>query len=334
MFKSASPFILIFLFLISACTHKKDKRLHIDVSRVNLPAVKIHRYDIDLFRVSPNDLFDGLESIKNEYMLFLGTNLSDPKKLDEMRSYLSNERTLDFHRACEAKYKDLSNLEMDLTIAFKHFKYYYQDIKVPDVYTYISGGDYENPIQITDSAMIIALDTYLGQDFKPYLADGVPLYKTLRMTQEHILPDCMKAIVDRVYPGNPQMGNLLGQMIEAGKKQYFVDAMLPDLPGALKIGYTPAQFDWITKNESHIWAAIIENRMLYTTDNHLIRAFMTDGPYTPEFSKDSPPRLGEWIGWQIVKAYMNQNPEVSLAQLMQDNDPQKILTLSAYKPGK
>lgn len=334
MQKKAYPAILIFLLLFSSCSRQKDKRIHIDISQVTLPAVKIHRYDVELFKVSPNNLRPRLESIKNEYSLFLGTDLSDPVKLEEMKSYLSNERNLDFHRACEAKFSDLSDLEKDLTNAFKHLKYYYPEVTVPLVYSYISGGDYENPVQVTDSAMIIALDTYLGQDFKPYLADGVPLYKTLKMTPDHILPDCMKGMVDRVYQGNPQNANLLGQMIEAGKRQYFVDAMIPDFPENLRIGYTPAQFDWITKNESHVWAAIIENRMLYSTDNHQIRVFMSDGPFTPEFSKDSPPRLGEWIGWQIVRAYMDKNPDVTLNQLMQDNDSQKILTLSTYKPGK
>jgi gliding motility-associated lipoprotein GldB len=332
--KKSYPVILIFLLLFASCNRQKEKRLHIDVSKIVLPAIKIHRYDVDLFKVSPDDLRKGLESIKAEYNLFLGTDLSDPKKLEEMRSYLSNERTLDFQRACEKKFKDLGTLEQDMTTAFKHIKYYYPEVKIPGVYSYISGGDYENPVQVTDSAMIIALDTYLGQDFKPYLADGVPLYKTLRMTPDHILPDCVKAMVDKVYQGNSQNGNFLGQMIEAGKKQYFVDAMLPDYPANLKIGYTPAQFDWITRNESHVWAAIIENRMLYSTDNHFIRAFMLDGPFTPEFSNESPPYLGEWIGWQIVKAYMNEQPDVSLNQLMQENDPQKILTLSSYKPGK
>jgi len=334
MLKKASHIILILLLVFSSCTRQKDKRIHIDVSQVTLPAIKIHRYDVDLFKVSPNDLKTGLESIKKEYNLFLGTNLSDPVKLEEMRSYLSNERNLDFHRACDAKFKDISDLEKDMTIAFKHFKYYYPEVKIPLVYSYISSGDYENPIQITDSAIIIALDTYLGQDFKPYLADGVPLYKTIRMTPRHILPDCMKALFDRVYQGNPQNSNLLGQMIEAGKKYYFIDAMIPDFPGDLKIGYTSAQFDWITRNESHIWAAIIENRMLYSTDNHLIRVFMSDGPFTHEFSKDSPPRLGEWIGWQIVKDYMDENQDLTLKQLMEESDSQKILTLSTYKPGK
>jgi hypothetical protein len=334
MLKKASPVLLIILVILSSCYRQKDKRIHIDVSHIDIPPVRIHRYDIDLFKINKNDLEKGLESIKGEYGYFLGTNISDPKKLEEMKSYLSNERTVEFHAACELKFGNLGNLEKEMTEAFRHFKYYYPEITIPPVYTYISGGDYENPIQFTDSAVIIALDTYLGADFKPYLADGVPLYKTLRMTPDHIPCDCVKALADLVFQGNPQNGNLLGQMIEAGKKCYFSDAMLPDYPGYLKMDYTLAQFDWITKNESHIWAAIIENRMLYSTDNHLIRTFMMDGPFTAEFSKDSPPRLGEWIGWQIVKAYMDEKPDVTIKELMQENDPQKILTLSAYKPGK
>jgi len=53
-----------------------------------------------------------------------------------------------------------------------------------------------------------------------------------------------------------------------------------------------------------------------------------------EFSKDSPPRLGEWIGLQIIRSYMQKNPEVTLAMMMQETDAQNILTLSGYKPEK
>jgi uncharacterized protein YjaZ len=127
---------------------------------------------------------------------------------------------------------------------------------------------------------------------------------------------------------------LLDEMIEAGKRLYFVDAMIPATEDCYKIGYTQAQADWIIKNEAHVWAAIIENRMLYASDGQTIRLFMADGPFTAEFSKESPPRLGEWIGWQIVKRYMSNSDEVTLPQLMNETDAQKILTLSRYKPEK
>jgi hypothetical protein len=62
--------------------------------------------------------------------------------------------------------------------------------------------------------------------------------------------------------------------------------------------------------------------------------FLSDGPYTMEFSKDSPSRLGEWIGLQIIRSYMQKNPDVTLQMMLQETDAQKILTLSGYKPEK
>ena len=123
-------------------------------------------------------------------------------------------------------------------------------------------------------------------------------------------------------------------MVDAGKRLWFLDAIVPDLPDSLKISYTSKQYSWIMENEQHVWAAIVENNMLFSTDPKIAKIFMSDGPFTPEFSKDSPPRLGEWIGWQIVKRYMEQNTDVTLQQMMREKDAQKILTLSKYKPGK
>jgi uncharacterized protein YjaZ len=123
-------------------------------------------------------------------------------------------------------------------------------------------------------------------------------------------------------------------MVEAGKRLLFVEAMMPQAEERLLIGYSKEQHEWIVKNEAHVWAAIIENRMLYTTDGKLIRTFMADGPFTAEFSKDAPARLGEWLGWQIVREYYEKNPEVTLQLVMTETDAQKILSNSGYKPEK
>jgi uncharacterized protein YjaZ len=144
----------------------------------------------------------------------------------------------------------------------------------------------------------------------------------------------MKILADITIPKTLPGNNLLGQMIDAGKRAYFVDAMIPGCADRFKIGYSQPQYDWIVKNEQHVWAAIIENRMLYTSDGQLIRAFMADGPFTAEFSHEAPARLGEWIGWQIVRHYMASNGGVSLPALLAETDAQKILTLSKYKPEK
>ena len=65
-----------------------------------------------------------------------------------------------------------------------------------------------------------------------------------------------------------------------------------------------------------------------------IQKYLTDAPFTPGLGdhNESAPKLGIWIGWQIVKKYMDKNPDVTLQQLMKETDAQKILHASRYKP--
>jgi len=331
--KGFCVFLLIVLLAVSGCGPNK-KRLLADITGVAVTDVKIHRYDLDLFHVDPAQLRQGMESLKPAYRFFLGADLSNPVKLAEMKSYLDNPRNQDFHREVTLKYRDLGPLEKALTEAFRHYKYYYPQRRLPRVYSYISGGDYDYPVQFADSVMIIGLDNYLGQNFKVYVADGLPVYRVTRMTPDDILPDCMKVLGEISYPNGIPGNTLLAQMIQAGKRCYFIDAMIPAVEDRLKIGYTKAQYDWMMKNEQHVWAAIIENRFLYASDGQLIRTFMADGPFTAEFSREAPSRMGEWIGWQIVKSYMANHEEVTLDNLFSEPDPQRILTLSKYKPDK
>ena len=62
--------------------------------------------------------------------------------------------------------------------------------------------------------------------------------------------------------------------------------------------------------------------------------YTSDGPFTSAFSKESAPRIGYWMGWQIIKQYMKNNPDVTLEQLMNETDAEKILKMAKYKPGK
>jgi len=47
---------------------------------------------------------------------------------------------------------------------------------------------------------------------------------------------------------------------------------------------------------------------------------------------EAPGRTANWIGWKIVKAYMNRHPEVTPADLLNIKESQKILDGSRYKP--
>jgi len=321
------------MMMLSGC-RPANQRLNVDVSKISVPEVKIHRYDLDLFKVSRTRLRSELETLKPAYRFFLETDLGDTAKLKDLKDYLENPRNIAFKEAVARQYKEVDQLQKDLTLAFRHYLYYYPGEPIPRVYAYISGGDYDFPVQLADSVLLIGLDNYLGREFKPYASDGLPAYRIALMNRENILPDCMKLLVDATHPVELPGNNLLEQMIQSGKRLYFIDAMIPQTEDRLKIGYSRTQYDWIAAHEANVWAAVIENRFLYTTDGKLIRSFMADGPFTAEFSKDAPARLGEWLGWHIVRKYMENNPTVTLQELMAEKDAQKILSMSEYKPEK
>ena len=93
--------ISLIIILITGCNWHKS-RLQVDVSGVKVADVKIRRYDRDLFKIPVSDLKTGLEHIQHAYYFFLGTDLNDEKKLDEMKAYLENPRNIDFQKACES----------------------------------------------------------------------------------------------------------------------------------------------------------------------------------------------------------------------------------------
>ncbi|MBN1198850.1 MAG: hypothetical protein JXA23_05830 [Bacteroidales bacterium] len=327
-----SSLLISLLFLVSC--RFSSSRLQVDVSEVPLEEVVIHRYDQALFAIPLGQLQEGLMQIRPQFSFFLNTDLSDSLKINNLKEYLTNIRTIEFYTASRERFPELTNLEHDFTDAFRHLIYYFPDATIPRVYTYISGGEYEHPVQYVDSVLLIALDAYLGTGFTPYGADGLPLYKVARMEPDFILPDCIRILGEAYYPVIYPGNTLLDQMVDAGKRLYFLDAMIPDYPDRFKIAYTEKQMEWIKTNESQVWAAIIENQLLFASRGSIIRTFMADGPFTADFSPASPPRLGEYLGWRIVKAYMEENPEITLQGLIGENDTQKILSGSKYKPSK
>ena len=225
---------------------------------------------------------------------------------------------------------DTIQLRKNLEFAFRHYKYYFPEKEIPIVYTCISGL---NQSVVTAEKLIgISLDKYLGVNSRFYKQLGLPVYKRRNMHPEKIVPDAIYAWAVTEWPKSDNANNLLSQMIHEGKMLYFMDAMLPEISDTLKIGFTKKQLDYCRKNEASMWTFMAEQKLLFSTDRMSIKRFIDDGPYTTPFTDQSPARTGAWLGWQIVRSYMNQNKDVELVDLMNNTDFQVILNQSGYRP--
>jgi len=238
---------LLFVFLLASGCGRRNNT-DVDVSGIDCKPVRIHRYDLDLFNANTKDIRNNLSKLHSEYKLFIGDSLDDPSSLSKLKEYLDSPRNQDFIKAVRLKYPGVSKIEKDLTDAFKHFKYYFPSFHVPLVYAYISGGDYDYPIQFSDSVLLIGLDNYLGKDYSPYKADGVPMYRLGRMEEKDIVPECVRLLAGCSFPIETGGTSLLDVIVEAGKRLYLEDVILPSTPERIKIGYTQEQLGWIKTN--------------------------------------------------------------------------------------
>jgi hypothetical protein len=98
------------------------------------------------------------------------------------------------------------------------------------------------------------------------------------------------------------------------------------------MGFSADQMNFCRNNEARMWEYLVEHKILFETGRMSIQKFTGNGPFTRDFTPESPARASVWLGWRIVEAYLRRNPGVTLGDLMRDNDYQKILTLSRYNP--
>lgn len=305
-----------------------------DVSGIQVDPVHIRRYERALFNNDHQRLPGLLDSLYRDYGFFLGEEYRDTLNLIRISNFLHDPLILELKDKTEQVFPDLGDVESDLTLAFKRLKYYLPDHAVPEVYSYISGLYYEAPVEYFDTVMIISLDLFLGPDFEPYRAIGLPMYMARRMTPGAIVPECMEQIGIRLLPEALPEKTLLDQMILHGKVLYFLDLALPDHSEPLKIGFTPEQIQWCKENEQKMWSLFIEKEMLYSADPVVISRFIQDGPFTSGLPESSPAMLGRWIGWQIIKSFMRTHPKTTVEELFGNTDSQGILSASRYKPSR
>lgn len=329
---------LIFLFAIAFISCKQSNRP--DVSNIAVD-IKIERFDKELFAGKSKNPAEVNQTLGTKYGVFYDDFMhkileSKYANNESLANLYKDQAYTDLTKEVDSVFPDLKAQEAGLNETFKYIKYYYPKARIPKFISFASGFAYQMPVG--DNYLGIGLDMFLGKDSKFYRAivESVPLYLSRRFTPEYIVPRVAETYAhEELFAEPDENKSLLSKMIFQGKVLYFLDQVLPEnMADSTKIGYTTDQLNWAQNFEGDIWAYFLENNFLFETDYQKIQVFLSEGPFTPGLgeNRDSAPKLGVWTGWQIVRKYMKENPDVTLQQLMADNDAQKILNKSKYKP--
>lgn len=337
MKKTASSLLLILLLM--GCGGKKKGP---DVSGIRVD-VNIERFDRSFFAMDIAHPEAGLMNLQQQHpdfysdfmqqILGVSGNPTDTSTLMVTEQFYRGYRPI--YDSLRQKFNDLGWLRKELEEGFRHVKYYFPSYKIGKTILFL--GPFDAPgVASAKAGLAIGMQQFGGADFSiyqlPQMQEMFPLYISRRFAPEYITANCMKAVVQELFPDQAAGKPLVEQMIEKGKQWWLLDQLMPDAPDSVKTGYTQQQLDWCNENEGLIWSEIVRNEDLNSLTPSVIQTYIGESPFTQGFPQEySPGNIGQWLGWQIIRKYVSKNPSLRPEELMK-TPARKILDEAKYKP--
>lgn len=176
---------------------------------------------------------------------------------------------------------------------------------------------YNQSIVVADSVMFIGLNHYLGAGYAGYA--GFDDYRRRQKVPGRMPVDVLEAVVALSCP-YVQTGvggdTVLSRMLYDGAVVASVHDALPDVELADVLGWSADEMAWAEKNECKVWETIVGRELLYSTDPMDAERLVSPSPATSIVHADAPGRIGRYIGYKIVKKYLDGHPDATVPYML------------------
>jgi hypothetical protein len=333
-YRLATVYVLGIIVMILGCAQSPKAP---DVSDSQIPW-EVQRFEQDLFSLDTLRLEGALDALNKKYPGFtqdflyniLGT--TPEKAVTDLPLFLRSYRNWLAAVQSEKEWKPYFEQVRE---GCKYVHYYFPTYPLPKkLITFIGPvNSYGNVL--TADALAVGLQFYMGKDFAWYgSSEGQQLYPPFlsrRFEPAYMPVNCMKNLVDDIFPNKSQGRPLVEQMVESGKRVCLLEFFLPKLADTLLTGYTLQQLAACRASEKGIWSFFVQNEMLFSTDPSFTRDYLNEGPGTPALGEQAPGNIGQFCGWQIVKKWMEKQKDITPEQLMK-TPAATIFQEAKYKP--
>lgn len=325
----------VLLFLLWSCDRSETEECVTTPAVRERVSVSIEQFQDSLIQVKSKHELVGIltrQPLIRDYIFRRTEYPDDSVFINELYNRFTNPHLDTLASEVKRVFGDLSQLKAEFEEAFTNIKSYYPDFNPPRIQTVLSGLDTD--MLVTDSLIIVSLDFYLGRGatYRPQMYT----YLLRKYDPDDVVPAALLiyGISDQYNKTNLNDKTVLADMIAYGKSFYFAKHMLPCVADSIFIWYTPEETAGVRENKDLIWARFIESQVLFATSQMVKKDYLGERPVTIQVGEKCPGRIGQWVGWEIVKSYMNSHPDVSLPQLMQMDDAQTFFKESRYNPRK
>ncbi len=333
------PVVAVFLstiLLASACDG--DERP--EPATIPQLDLKVERLDQDLFRSAGDTttnfslmLYAKYGGFYKDYveLVLQAAPIDDPRLPIALTRFVMDPDWSSIQQHADSLLGDMEPQRAEMELAFERLIGFFPDSLVPRVVVFNSGFNYG--VIPTDSVLGIGIEWFTAKDHpvtRLLAPETFPQYMKDRMRPEMLVPSAVKAWLQVHYTRDVRGEDLLTNLVEIGRVMYLLDALLPEVDPALKFAFTGEQLKWCEDYEFSVWKELIANQQLYSKKSEDIDRLLNDGPFTNGFPHESPGHIGEWIGYRLVKAYMDDHDDITMAELFANTDPRAVL--KSYKP--
>lgn len=346
MNKILVTFILSSLIVFGGCSPDNEPPLP-DVSQIIAP-LELVRFDRVLFDIDTTDIPAEFNRLSEEYGEFADIYLKNiepirradfgpEEQVEVMKAFIRYPAIRRLDSIVQNTFSDqvMEEHKQSLQQALKYYRYYLPEAPIPDtLVSYVSEFTFAG-LLYGDGNLAAGLEFYLGPDFDYSQVSSQEAifseYLTHTYRPEYLTQKLMQVLIQDYVP-RPRAGRLIDYIIYEGKKLFLLDRVLPQTPNEIVYEVSEDQMDWLEENEIAIYAHLQEQNEFYSTSADLIRKLTQPAPYTQGMPRESPGRAVNYLGKKIIDAFVSANPQVTMGELLQMTDGQKVLAAARFKP--
>jgi hypothetical protein len=312
----------VLLFFVTSCGNNP---LDVDVSTIksNVHFVhvdSIYRTSTDQERQKLNRTF--LKSFNELYRFTYEKGLKintrvDTTFINQLNQFYSDPYIKEVEVELKKSFSDLSSEKNQIHDAFKHLKYHFPKAKQPNNIVFFNALFSYNAIATNDD-IGVGLEWYLGYGnkvVKKLPAQNVYEYMKQGMERKFMVRDIVFQWV-YAHIQAPTNSKFAEDMISWGKLLYCIEAAIPQVEKAIICRYSAEKFKWAEENEKKIWNYFVDQKLLFKSDEMLKLGYFNEAPQSAGLPKESPDRLGQFIGWKMVQKYMDSHTDLTVDQLL------------------
>jgi hypothetical protein len=313
---------IVSTFLCSSC---KNDPLDIDVSNVKVTTNFVNAdsmlyYATDSRRVLLNRNFK--QSFSDLYLFTFEKGLKirttfDTTYTNQLATFYKDQYIKELENEIQINFKSLFSEKQEIIEALKHLKFHFTKMNTPKNIVFFNSLFSYNTLA-TNTDIGIGLEWYLGSEnkiIKKSSIQGLYDYMKAGMDRKYLVRDVVyQWVYAQVHA--PTDAKFAEDMVSWGKLLYCIEAALPEKDAAIILRYSPEKYKWAEENEKNIWKYFVEQKLLFKNDELIKLGYFNEAPFTKGLPKESPDRLGQYIGWKMISKYMSQNPDLPLEKLV------------------